>query len=158
MAKTYTLSKKRVREIITQKFGEDTNKSVKLGDVLALFESAERTTKSSLVINDKGEVVGKHDSYFDVYLPIEYFGTIGKDKDGNPKYNYWSKVAAKCKRIQDNKVKELTNKLLSTNDMKEFEAIKKEIEKAKTTKCPLPQELAQVAAKTPEELLKKLSK
>lgn len=59
-----------------------------------LFSGKVRAIGDSLVRNSAGQVVAKRCSYFDVFLPIGEFGTVGTNEDGTPKYSYQSKLAA----------------------------------------------------------------
>ena len=153
--KSYALSKKRVREIITEKFGTDTE--VNVNDVLALFASAERgsTGESTLVLDDEGNVVGKKCSYFGLYLPISEFGTMGKDEDGNVKYAYQSKAAQKCLREKSKDVEDMKNKidadLEENGDLDAWRAAKSELAEFEASKCDVPEEL--IYGETADELL-----
>ncbi len=60
----------------------------------SLFAGRTATT-NTLVLNDSGEVVMKRCSYFEGYLPISEFGTVGKDDKGAVKYSYMSKLGSK---------------------------------------------------------------
>ena len=150
--KSYALSKKKVREMIFERFeGQET---IALNEVLALFASAERagSGEQTTVLDDEGNVIGKRCSYFGVYLPISEFGTMGKDDEGNIKYSYQSKEAQKC--IRDKK-KEVEKMNAEAEEM--LDAAKTEEEKAKAlddwreakseiaeyadTKCKLPEHL-----------------
>lgn len=89
--KTYSLSKKKVRETISEKFG--TSGSVDVAEVLALFAGVEREAGSTLVEHN-GEVVGKRCSYSGKFFEIEEFGKRG----GN--YAYQCKAAEAAVRKQ----------------------------------------------------------
>lgn len=85
--KSYALSKSKVVEMITEKFGEDRNAEVSLAAVLALFEGTVSSTGTTLVYNDAGEVIAKRCSYFGVFFDIAEFGKRGDT------YSYQSKLA-----------------------------------------------------------------
>jgi len=53
---------------------------------------------NTMVRDDEGNVVMKRCSYYGVYLPIDEFGTVGKDEQGNPKYSYQSRAGAAAAR------------------------------------------------------------
>lgn len=91
-AKSYALSKTKVREMIEEKFG--TSGKVDIEDVLSLFNGATRSSTGSttLVTNEDGDVVGKRCSYFGVYMLIEEFGKRGET------YGYQSKLAESIAR------------------------------------------------------------
>lgn len=62
---------------------------------------AGRTVATNTMVKDAdGEIVMKRCSYFEAYLPIEEFGTVGKDeKTGDTKYGYQSKAGAAAARL-----------------------------------------------------------
>ncbi len=157
--KSYALSKKRVRELITEKFGTDGE--VAINDVLALFASAERGTtgETTLVFNENGEVIGKKCSYFGVYMPISEFGTMGKEEDGTPKYAYQSKAAQKCLREKRKEIEEMKEKidaeLEETNDLDAWREAKSELAEFESTKCDVPDDIINTA--TPEDLQEALA-
>lgn len=86
MAKTYSLSKKKVVEMISSEFeGQET---VKLSDVLSLFEAKSSSNGgTTLVYDDQGDVIAKRCSYFGVFFAISEFGKRGDV------YGYQSKLA-----------------------------------------------------------------
>lgn len=152
-AKTYALSKKKVREIILDKFNE--NDEVKVSDILELFKSAERAVgESTLVKDDEGNVIGRKCSYFGLYLPIDQFGTMGTDEEGNPKYSYQSKPAQKC--IRETKKKIATIKAQADADLEETEDLEAwkekmaEIAELENSKCECPEDVP--CFDTPEAL------
>lgn len=53
---------------------------------------------NTLVRNVDGEVVMKRCSYFEGYLPISEFGTVGKDDKGEVKFSYQSKAGSAAVR------------------------------------------------------------
>lgn len=85
--KSYALSKKKVCEMITEKFGE--TGSVDIADVIAIFEakSGGAAGATTLVYSDEGEVTAKRCSYFGVFFRINEFGKRGDT------YGYQSKLA-----------------------------------------------------------------
>lgn len=93
-AKSYVLSKKKVAEMITEKFG--TEGQVNVVDVLAIFKakSGGSAGQTTLVYNEDGEVIGKRCSYFGVFMLIEEFGKRGDT------YSYQSKLAESIVRKQ----------------------------------------------------------
>lgn len=87
MAKSYALSKSKVREMILEKFSPEA--SVTVQEILDIFGSAGGSAggfTSTLVKNSEGIVVGKKCSYFGVYMFIEQFGKRGD------KYSHMSKL------------------------------------------------------------------
>lgn len=87
-AKNYSLSKTKVRDMITDAFpGVET---VSLAAVLALFDGQSSTGNpgsTTIVYNDEGEVIAKRCSYFGVFFDIAEFGKRGDT------YGYQSKLA-----------------------------------------------------------------
>ncbi len=154
MAKTYALSKKRVRETILEHF--NAGDQVTVEEILALFASAERSAgESTLVIDEDGNVVGRKCSYFGKYLPIDQFGTLGKDDEGNVKYSYQSKAAQKCIRERKKQVAEMVAQadaeLEETEDLDAWKAAKSEIAEFEAQKCECPEDVP--CYDTAEELL-----
>ena len=140
--KSYALSKKKVREMITEKFGDQG--TVEVNDVLALFASADRAVgETTTVFDDEGNVIGKKCSYFGLYMPISEFGTMGKDEDGNIKYSYQSKEAQKCIRERKKEVEKMNAEaeaqLDETGDVDAWREAKSEIAEYAESKCELPE-------------------
>ena len=154
MAKSYALSKKKVRETILEKFNQ--NDEVKVSDILALFESAGRAVgETTLVYDEEGNVVGRKCSYFGKYLPINQFGTMGTDEDGNPKYAYQSKPAQKLIREHKKQVAEMAAKieaeLEETGDVDAWREAKSELAEFEAQKADCPEDVP--CYDTAEELL-----
>ena len=144
--KSYTYSKKQIREMITEKFGEE-NVTVELDDILALFESKSGgpTGEATTIKDADGNVVAKRCSYFEEFLPIEHFGTVGKDDDGNPKYAYQSKPAQAIVRATKKQVAEMLDKadavLEETEDIEQWKELKAEAAALEAEKQPLPDDI-----------------
>ena len=67
----------------------------------------------TLITNEDGDVVMKRCSYFEGYLPIDEFGTVGIDKDGKKKFSYQSKAGAAATRATKSTLRKLSTKLMS---------------------------------------------
>ena len=83
----------------------ETSKLLKAGEISEEVKSlldglfaGKTTVSNTLVKNADGEVMFKRCSYFEGYLPISEFGTVGKNEDGTPKYSYQSKAGAAAAR------------------------------------------------------------
>jgi len=124
MKKSYTFTKQKARELILQTFGKDLDKEIKLADVIKLFETNKTTDKN---IYDEGNIIKRKCAALDVYFPISEFGTIGKDKDGKPKYNYYSKLGLKVKRAYENELDKLKDMLVNCKTAKEMKEIQTKI-------------------------------
>lgn len=150
--KSYALSKTKVREMISEKFGEDTNVEVKLADVLALFDGKSNgsTAGSALVKDADGNIVGKRCSYFGKFMPISEFGKRGEN------YAYQCKLAesiGRKKRTEAINAKAALDEQLANEEIsvEEWKAGLAEIEAKKSEKVELPADA--VAYDTAEELL-----
>ena len=111
--KTYALSKTKVREMIESQFGTEGQVDVK--DVIALFQSGNKTAAGSSLVKDaEGNIVGKRCSYFGVYMPIEEFGKRGEN------YAYQCKTAESIGR---KKRTEIVNKKAEIDEMLQNEEI-----------------------------------
>lgn len=151
--KSYALSKTKVRDMISEKFGTDGQVDIK--DVLALFDgkSSGSTAGSTLVKDADGNVVGKRCSYFGKFMPISEFGKRGEN------YAYQCKLAESIGRKARTEAinakaaldEQLANEEISVAEWKEgLEAI----EAKKTEKVELPADV--VAYETAEELLENI--
>ncbi len=144
--KSYALSKKRVREMITEKFGDaDTISTTELMDLFASGTAGNSTGESTIAIDEDGEIIGKRCSYFGVYMDISEFGTMGTDDEGNVKYGYQSKPAQKCIRLRkadaDKMKDELDKNLDETGDLDAWREAKSELAEYESAKCEVPEEL-----------------
>ena len=129
MKKNYTFSKAKARELLLQAFGKDLDKEVKLEDVIKLFES--NKTQDKNIYDDEGNIIKRKCAALNVYFPISEFGTIGKDKNGNVKYNYYSKLGQKVKRAYESELNKLKDKLVNcktAKEMKDIQTTIKELE------------------------------
>lgn len=134
MAKSYSLSKSKVREIISEKFG--TEGSVDINDVLELFSSDRSggSRESDVYVKDEdNNIVGKKCSYFGLYFDIEQFGKRGDS------YGFQSKIAesiVRKARNDANKQKELLTEELSSGSITvdEWKEKLSDIEEQKDTK------------------------
>ena len=156
--KSYALSKKKVREMIEEKFeGEET---ISKAAVLELFASADRgATGETTLVFDGDEVVGKRCSYFGLYLPISEFGTMGKEEDGSVKYAYQSKPAQKLLREKKKEVDEMKEKIEAeldeTGDLDAWREAKSELAEFEATKGEVPEDI--IATETAEDLISELA-
>lgn len=138
MSKVYTLSKTKVREMLTEKFGKDGEVEVKLSDVLALFVGKSKEAGSTLVKDAEGNVVGKRCSYFGIFMPISEFGKRGEV------YAYQCKLAESLNRKARTAAlaakaaldEQLANEEIS---VAEWKAGLTEIESAKNAKMSIPE-------------------
>ncbi len=101
---------------------------------------AGRTVATNTMVKDAdGIIVMKRCSYFEGYLPIEEFGTVGKDDEGNVKYSYQSKPGAACQRKAKsdlaNAISEADEQLEVDEDVQEWKAAKSEAVKQSEIKC-----------------------
>jgi len=92
---------------------------------------AGRTVASNTIVKDEnGDVVMKRCSYFEGYLPIEDFGTVGKDDNGDVKYSYQSKAGAtaarKAKSDLEKAIKEADEQLEVDEDVQAWKSSKAE--------------------------------
>lgn len=134
--KSYALSKTKVIETITEKFG--TEGTVNIEDVLALFGKATTggTGATTLVYSENGEVIAKRCSYFGVFFDIAEFGKRGDV------YSYQSKLAeslvrkARTEAINAKKLadEELSDEVITVSEWKEKLA---EIETNKEARTPI---------------------
>ena len=137
MSEKKWFTKTTARETVTEKVkellaSEDINEKA-AEELNALFAGKQRTSTSTLVKNDDGDIVGKRCSVFGVYMPISEFGTTGTNEDGTPKYAYQSKEGAKAvrdrKKAYEEALKAADNALEETEDVeawKEAKALAKE--------------------------------
>ncbi len=101
---------------------------------------AGRTVASNTIVrNEAGEVVMKRCSYFEGYLPIEEFGTVGKDKDGQPKFSYQSKAGSAAARATKSAleaaISEADEQLEVDEDVQAWKASKADAVKASEVKA-----------------------
>jgi len=150
--KSYALSKAKVREMIIEAFGKDENKTVKLGDVLALFASNRGGVTSGKDVVVNGKVVARRCSILGAYLPISEFGTTGKNEDGTPKYNYASRIGLKLKKERDAEIKKLEEELVNTEDMNKIKVLQSKIKELRNKAFECPKDVK--CAKTAEEAAK----
>lgn len=125
MKKYYNFTKQKARELLLQTFGKDLNREVKLEDVVKLFES--NKTQNKNIYDENGNIIKRRCAALDVYLPIDEFGTIGKDKNGQPKHSYYSKLGMKVKRAYENEINKLKDKLVAVKTAKEMKEIQTKI-------------------------------
>ena len=125
--KHYTFSKVKARELLLQAFGKDLNREVKLEDVIKLFETNKSTDKN--IYDDEGNIIKRKCAALDVYFPISEFGTIGKDKNGNPKYNYYSKLGMKVKRAYEKELEKLKDEIVDCGTVAEMKSYANRIKK-----------------------------
>ena len=99
-------------------------------DLLNNLFAGRTVASNTLVRNEDGEVVMKRCSYFEGYLPIEDFGTVGKDDNGATKYSYQSKAGAaatrKAKTTLDNAIKDADEQLEVDEDVASWKSAKAE--------------------------------
>ena len=152
MAKNYSWTKTRVRETLVKAFGDNTDKAVKLGDILALFESKSGGIggQSNKDVKDaKGNVIARKCSVLGVYLPISQFGKLGD------KFAYASKVGIKAKQDREKLLKDMTNKILGSSNIEEIKHLQADYKKFKDAAYKVPAGVK--FAKTPEEAVKLFS-
>jgi len=92
---------------------------------------AGRVVASNTIVRDAdGDVVMKRCSYFEGYLPIEDFGTVGKDDNDEVKYSYQSKAGAsaarKSKSTLEAAIKEADEQLEVDEDVSAWKSAKAE--------------------------------
>lgn len=150
MAKNYSFSKTKAKQLIVEAFGTDLNKTVKLADIVKLFEpnrngNGRAATKN--VLDSKGEIVARHCSVLDAYLPISEFGTMGKAG-----YASASKVGLKLKREREAQIKELEEAILNETDFNKIKELQTKIKQLREAPFTCPKDVK--CAKTPEEALK----
>jgi len=114
--KYYGLTKTKVRETILNAFGRDENKTVKLGDVLALFESSKTTDKN--IYDDEGNLIARKCSKLNIYLKHEAFTSIGKGR-----LSYESKFAKKLQKFKDKLLQETMQKMSEVTKLKELKEL-----------------------------------
>jgi len=94
---------------------------------------------NTMVKDSEGNIVMKRCSYFEGYLPIDEFGTVGKDDEGNVKYSYQSKLGAACQRKAKtelaNAISEADEQLEVDEDVAAWKEAKAEAVKASEEKC-----------------------
>lgn len=138
--KSYALSKTKVRDMLTEKFGKEgvDNAKVKvtLADVLGLFEGRSAGAgDSDVMVYKDNELVGKRCSYFGLYFPIAEFGKRGET------------VAFQCKaaeaivrkqRTDAIKAKAVNDERLDSGEatVEEWKSANKSIEESKSVKQP----------------------
>ncbi len=98
-------------------------------DMLDTLFAGRTVAANTIVKNEDGEVVMKRCSYFEGYLPISEFGTVGKDeKTGDVKYAYQSKAGAtaarKAKSELETAIKEADEQLEVDEDVSAWKATK----------------------------------
>lgn len=150
MAKSYSFSKTKAKQLIVEALGDDLNKTVKLGDVVKLFNanrSGNGRTATKNVLNSKGEIVARHCSVLNKYLPISEFGTMGKAG-----YAGASKVGIKLKREREDQIKALEEQILNETDFNKIKELQTKIKKLKDAPFNCPKNVK--CAATPEEALK----
>ncbi len=93
-----------------------------------LFASKRKGGGATTTIKVDGVIVGKKCSVLGRYLPIEDFGTVGKDEEGNVKYSYQSKEGAKLMRAKKSEFEEAINtadlELEETEDIQAWKTAK----------------------------------
>jgi len=93
----------------------------------------------TLITNEDGDVVMKRCSYFEGYLPIDEFGTVGIDKDGKKKFSYQSKAGAAATRATkstlEKAINEADEQLEVDEDVQAWKAAKSEAVTASEVKA-----------------------
>lgn len=130
------------RDTLSAKTAELLNDGEISQDVKDMLDGlfAGRTVASNTIVkNEDGEVVMKRCSYFEGYLPIEDFGTVGKDDNGATKYSYQSKAGAaatrKAKTTLENAIKDADEQLEVDEDVAAWKSAKAEAVTASEVKA-----------------------
>jgi len=150
MAKNYSFSKTKAKQLIVEAFGDDLNKTVKLADVVKLFEpqrNGNGRVSMKNVVDANGNIIARHCSVLNAYLPISEFGTMGKAG-----YASASKVGLKLKREREAQIKQLEEAILNETDFNKIKELQRKIKELREAPYTCPKEIK--CAKTPEEALK----
>ncbi len=135
---TKTIARETVEAKTTQLMGEgEISQEVKT--ILDGLFAGKTVATHTLITNEDGEVVMKRCSYFEGYLPIEEFGTVGKDKDGQPKFSYQSKAGSAAARATKSAleaaISEADEQLEVDEDVQAWKASKADAVKASEVKA-----------------------
>jgi len=103
---TKTKAREALEEKLTSMVSNGLVSAEAAAELNKLFEGKSRNTETSTVTVD-GVIVAKRCSYFGVFMPIDEFGTVGKDEKGDQKYGYQSKLAASIVRARKTKAAEM---------------------------------------------------
>ena len=119
------------RDTLTAKTAELLNDGEISQEVKTMLDGlfAGKTVATNTMVRDEdGNIVMKRCSYFGVYLPIEAFGTVGKDDEGKSKYSYQSKEGAAASRATkttlDKAIKEADEQLEVDEDVQSWKQSK----------------------------------
>ncbi len=135
---TKTIAREAVEALTTTLMGNGTIDEATKAQFDTLF--AGRTVATNTMVKDAdGNIVMKRCSYFEGYLPIEEFGTVGKDDAGEVKYSYQSKLGAaagrKTKSDLEKAIKEADEQLEVDEDVAAWKAAKSDAVKASEIKA-----------------------